>query len=85
MLVRGATRSRDIDEFTLLLQPIKDTRRNYRGITGKLIRVDPEKLLTGQLILPASRERTRAMGAPYSSFDRSGCLSPYRGKTTEPA
>ena len=39
MLVRGAAESPDIDEFALLLQPIKDTRRNYRGITGKLIQL----------------------------------------------
>jgi hypothetical protein len=39
MLVRGAAESADMDEFALLLQPIKDTRRNYRGITGKLIQL----------------------------------------------
>ena len=39
MLVRGAAESPDIDEFALLLQPTKDTRRNYRGIAGKLIQL----------------------------------------------
>jgi hypothetical protein len=39
VLVRGAAESPDMDEFALFLQPIKDTRRNYRGITGKLIQL----------------------------------------------
>ena len=39
MLVRGAARSPEVDEFALLLQPIKDTRRNYGGSTGKLIQL----------------------------------------------
>jgi hypothetical protein len=39
MIVRGAAQSPDIDEFALLLQPIKDTWRNYRGIAGKLIQL----------------------------------------------
>jgi hypothetical protein len=39
MLVRGTAQSPNIDEFALLLQPTKDTRRNYRGIAGKLIQL----------------------------------------------
>jgi hypothetical protein len=39
VLVRGTAQSPDIDEFALLLQPIKDTWRNYGGRTGKLIQL----------------------------------------------
>jgi len=38
-LVRGTVQSPDVDEIALLLQPIKDTRVNYGGSTGKLIQL----------------------------------------------
>jgi len=37
MLVRGAARSPDIDEFALFLQPVADGRRDCRSRTVKLI------------------------------------------------
>jgi hypothetical protein len=39
VLVQGTAQSPDMDEFAFLLQPIKDTRRNYRCIAGKLIQL----------------------------------------------
>jgi hypothetical protein len=39
LLPRGAAWNANIDEFALLLQPIKNTWRNYRGSTRKLIQL----------------------------------------------